>query len=92
MMCPEQYFTVGMNFLNMRKCLKEVLVQFFLPQCIYLQRGEALGKSIEKHTKSSGCTNGNKVLVGHLRIKHKPLHLRADNHEGSMKQSLAFAW
>lgn len=31
MMCPEQYFAVGMNFLDMRKSLKEIFIQVFLP-------------------------------------------------------------
>lgn len=31
MMGPEQYFAVGMNFLDTRKSLKEIFIQVFLP-------------------------------------------------------------
>lgn len=30
MMRPEKYFAIGMNFLNVRKCLEEIFVQLFI--------------------------------------------------------------
>lgn len=37
MMGPEKYFAIGMNFLNVRKCLEEIFVQLFISQCTNLQ-------------------------------------------------------
>ena len=38
MMGPKKDFAVSMDGLYMAQCLEKVLIQFFLPQCIYLQK------------------------------------------------------
>lgn len=52
MMSPEQYFAVGMNFLDMRKCLKKIFIQVFLPQRTYLYRKQPLDMNTDiKHKR-----------------------------------------
>lgn len=38
MMRPKQHFAVGMNLLDMRKCLEKVIIQLFLSKSIYLHK------------------------------------------------------